>query len=330
MYLTDEQIIEGWRKGDPELTQCYFYGYCQVAYNLFKQPYHLGTPALDFFAIAHELYLSLSRKQWAPLLRKPKELSLRSWIVNGFRFTMLDLMKSDHPCGEVDLTSVAEIASDESSSIRQELQELNDRYYGMDEIAHAVFQNMFIEGYSGVEVAERFQISASAVSQRYRKMLSRVVIPYFRETETRSCQYLVPSSYDTCRDKRQRPVAMESGWITSLKPNEIFVFGSNLYGFHDGGAAALAVERFGAKQGVGVGPCGQSYAIPTMQGGVRTIARYVNDFINFACSHKRKRFLVTAIGCGCAGFKPIEIAPLFKEAEGVRNIVLPREFVGVL
>ena len=55
MNLTDEQIIEGWLKGDPKLTQYYFYGYCQVAYNLLKQRYNLRTPALDFFANAHEL-----------------------------------------------------------------------------------------------------------------------------------------------------------------------------------------------------------------------------------------------------------------------------------
>ena len=59
--------------------------------------------------------------------------------------------------------------------------------------------------------------------------------------------------------------------ISNLKPNEIFVFGSNLAGMHGGGAAWIAYERFGAIMGQGVGLQGQSYAIPTMQGGVETI-----------------------------------------------------------
>ena len=329
MNWTDEQIIDGWRKGDPELTQRYFYGYCQVAYNLLRQQYGLGSPALDFFAIAHELYLSLSRKQWAPLLRKPKELSLRSWIVNGFRFTMLDLMKTDKPCGDVDLTSVAEVACDESSSIRQELQELNDRYYAGDQIAHAVFQMMFIEGYSGAEVAKRFHISPSTVSQRYRKMMQRVVVPYFSEND--ACAVAPKGSSNIHRRIcENRPSMYEPGFITSLRPNEIFVFGSNLYGYHDGGVAALAAERFGAKQGVGVGLSGQSYAIPTMQGGIETIVPYVDDFIEFAQDYRQYQFLVTAIGCGCAGFKPEEIAPLFAETMYLDNVVLPQAFRRVL
>ena len=64
--------------------------------------------------------------------------------------------------------------------------------------------------------------------------------------------------------------------ITELKANEVFVFGSNLAGSHGGGAAALAFRKFGAVWGEGVGLQGQSYAIPTMQGGVETIKPYVD------------------------------------------------------
>ena len=70
--------------------------------------------------------------------------------------------------------------------------------------------------------------------------------------------------------------------ISELKENEIFVFGSNLAGAHGGGAARLAYNRFGAVWGEGVGLHGQTYAIPTMQGGVETIKSYVDEFIRFA------------------------------------------------
>ena len=114
--------------------------------------------------------------------------------------------------------------------------------------------------------------------------------------------------------------------ITELKPNEIFVFGSNLAGAHSGGAARLAYNRFGAIWGQGVGLQGQSYAIPTMQGGVETIKPYVDEFIRFAKQHLEQKFLVTKIGCGIAGFKVDEIAPLFYHAIDSENIVLPKEF----
>ena len=115
--------------------------------------------------------------------------------------------------------------------------------------------------------------------------------------------------------------------ISELKENEIFVFGSNLAGAHGGGAARLAYNRFGAVWGEGVGLHGQTYAIPTMQGGVETIKPYVDEFIRFAKEHNRLTFLVTPIGCGIAGFRDEEIAPLFTEAIDVNNIILPMEFV---
>ena len=111
--------------------------------------------------------------------------------------------------------------------------------------------------------------------------------------------------------------------ITELKTNEIFVFGSNLAGAHGGGAAYTAYRKFGAIWGQGVGLQGQSYAIPTMQGGVDTIRPYVDEFIAFAKVHPELTFLVTRVGCGIAGFTNEEIAPLFSEAHAVPNIVLP-------
>ncbi len=122
-------------------------------------------------------------------------------------------------------------------------------------------------------------------------------------------------------DKRYTPER-----ITELKAKEIFVFGSNLAGAHAGGAARIAMEKFGAVWGQGVGLQGQSYAIPTMQGGVETIKPYVDKFISFAKSHAELVFLVTRIGCGIAGFKDEEIAPLFAAALNIDNIILPETF----
>lgn len=115
--------------------------------------------------------------------------------------------------------------------------------------------------------------------------------------------------------------------ITSLARNEIFVFGSNLAGRHGGGAAYAAYKKFGAVWGQGVGLFGQSYAIPTMQGGVDTIRPYVDEFIQFAKARPELTFYVTRIGCGIAGFRDADIAPLFAAALALPNVILPRTFV---
>lgn len=115
-------------------------------------------------------------------------------------------------------------------------------------------------------------------------------------------------------------------FITSLRENEIFVFGSNLRGIHAGGAAHMAHVRFGAEMGKGSGRQGQSYAIPTMQGGVETIRPFVDLFLAYASQHKELHFLVTPIGCGIAGFEPADIAPLFEAAKDMKNVSLPESF----
>lgn len=119
-------------------------------------------------------------------------------------------------------------------------------------------------------------------------------------------------------------------WITDLEPDAVFVFGSNIHGGHGGGAAYIAWKQFGAIMGCGVGLQGQSYAIPTMQGGVDTIKPYVEDFTSYAREHKELFFYVTRIGCGIAGFDDAEIAPLFADAFQLENVCLPKSFATYL
>lgn len=106
----------------------------------------------------------------------------------------------------------------------------------------------------------------------------------------------------------------------------ILVFGSNLAGRHGKGAAKDAMQHYGAEYGVGVGPSGHSYAIPTKDERVRTlpledIARHVRDFLEYAGAHPKQTFLVTPIGTGLAGYTHEEIAPLFEGAP--ENCLLP-------
>lgn len=118
--------------------------------------------------------------------------------------------------------------------------------------------------------------------------------------------------------------------ITSLGVDEIFVFGSNLRGMHCGGAARTAVKLFGARMGQGEGIQGQSYAIPTMFGSVDEIRPYVDRFIDLATEWDQTTFYVTRIGCGIAGFKDSDIAPLFDRAFDLYNVRLPKSFVDII
>jgi hypothetical protein len=136
-----------------------------------------------------------------------------------------------------------------------------------------------------------------------------------------------PELEDTRTNKKQR---FTPNRINKLAFNEVFVFGSNLKGHHNGGAAKIALEKFGAKYGQGIGKQGQSYAIPTMQGGVETIILYVNDFIEYAKKHTDRYFLVTRIGCGIAGFSDEQIAPLFERAISLSNVILPKSFFYII
>ena len=114
-------------------------------------------------------------------------------------------------------------------------------------------------------------------------------------------------------------------WIDQLAENEVFVFGSNPDGSHTGGAAAHAVKHFGAIVGQGEGPQGQSYAIPTT-GDFILFAQAVQRFIAYAADHTDKRFLVTRVGCGNAGYDVHRVARLFVDAIKIENIALPEEF----
>lgn len=113
--------------------------------------------------------------------------------------------------------------------------------------------------------------------------------------------------------------------ITHLEPNEVFVFGSNAEGHHGGGAAAFAMHHFGAVWGQGEGLQGQSYALPTM-GGLTALSEAVGRFAQYAEAHPQLRFLVTAVGCGVAGYPVSDIAPLFRNCINLENVTLPAEF----
>lgn len=369
--LTDDEILEGFRNADEHIVKEYFYGYCRVAYCIYDRCYDLQyKPGMDFYSLAHEYYLALINHDFRQLEDRKPTMSLKTWMVNGFRFLVLDKLKGlkkeqlkeslEERMGNTRLKF--DVHDDEfAEEFRNTIDEICRTYYGRDSRNSIILQMLFVEGFKGKEIAAQLGISQPAVTERYNRMMHDVVVPYFKRYFVTN-KYGLPTRYekfmeDECSYSMARPSVgakmprpsvganrdfifrdmdkkkkgrVTPSWIDDLQENEVFVFGSNLAGMHGGGAARVARLRFGAVMGNGVGMQGRSYAIPTMQGGTETIRPYVNDFIAYAKEHPELTFLVTPIGCGIAGFEPEDIAPLFEEASNVENIWLPKSFWEVL
>lgn len=369
--LTDDEILEGFRNADEHIVKEYFYGYCRVAYCIYDRCYDLQyKPGMDFYSLAHEYYLALIKHDFRQLEDRKSTMSLKTWMVNGFRFLVLDKLKGlkkeqlkeslEERMGNTHLRF--DVHDDEfAGEFRSTIDEICRTYYGRDSRNSIILQMLFVEGFKGKEIAAQLGISQPAVTERYNRMMHDVVVPYFKRYFVTN-KYGLPTRYekfmeDECSYSMARPSVgakmprpsvganrdfifrdmkeiytgrVTPSWIDNLQENEVFVFGSNLAGMHGGGAARVARLRFGAVMGKGVGMQGRSYAIPTMQGGTETIRPYVNDFIAYAKKHPELTFLVTPIGCGIAGFEPEDIAPLFEKASNVENIWLPKSFWEVL
>lgn len=347
----EEAIISGFRRGDADIIRRYFYGYCEVGYRIYDQRYQLSEKEnLDFMSLAHQYAIYLMEHDWKPLEDHSPDISLRTWLINGFRFVVLDALKwYRKEYGSItfdDYLQSFDMSSDLRLQFNRVVMDLCD-HAPLSRDERVIIQMMLLQGFKGKEVAEKIGMTPSAVSQKYKKLKENIIVPYFKQNfdldldmpEVVDEQALLfaeratmlgsyaPESYacysisEYMEQKRTTPE-----FITELQPNEIFVFGSNLKGLHGGGAAYTAYRKFGAIMGQGVGLQGQSYAIPTMQGNVETIRPYVDEFIEFAKQHPELTFLVTRIGCGIAGFSDHEISPLFAKAHDMENIVLPENW----
>ena len=346
--MSDSEILKGFRRGDSAIIQRYFYEYCHMAYYLYDQKYELSKKEnLDFMSLAHQYALFLMEHDWKPLEDRSPNVKLSTWMVNGFRYVVLDALKwYKKEYGSITFEDYL-CSFDVKDNLRLEFNKAIEELccHHIDREERYIIEMLLISGFKTKEVAEQMGVTPSAITQKYNKIKQQIIIPYFKENfdldfdmpevideremvlaeasfdmaqtpESTANAYIIKMS--TMEKKRTTPE-----FITALQPREIFVFGSNLKGMHGGGAAYVAYKKFGAIMGQGVGLQGQSYGIPTMQGGVETIRPYVDEFIQFAKDHQELTFLVTRIGCGIAGFTDYEISPLFEKAHDVENIVLP-------
>ena len=183
--LSDKEIISGFRKGDSDIIRDYFYGYCEVGYHIFDLRYQLrGKQNLDFMSLAHQYAIYLMEHDWKPLEDHSPSVSLKTWLINGFRFVVLDALKWYHKeYGSItfeDYLQSFDISSDLHLQFHRMIEDLCD-HVPMDRYDRIIIMMILERGFKGKDVAAQMGMTPSAVSQRYKKLKEEIIIPYFRE-----------------------------------------------------------------------------------------------------------------------------------------------------
>nr|WP_294799414.1 hypothetical protein [Prevotella sp.] len=189
--LSDDEILQGFKDADARIVREYYYGYCRVAYCIYDKRYDLQhKPGMDFFSLAHEYYLYLCEHDFKPLEDRKPSMSLKTWMVNGFRFLLLDKLKEvvkEHRFESFEARQESrKMQFDVTDNhfehdLYQTIEDIGNFYYGRDSKNSIILKMLYIEGFRGKDVAAQLGISHSAVTQRCQKMMHDVVIPYFQE-----------------------------------------------------------------------------------------------------------------------------------------------------
>lgn len=192
VQLSDEQIrfdtwlLTGFQLGHEGITRQYFYGYCLIAYKKLNQYYNLSDkPGLDFYSLVHDYYLYLYEHDWKPLEDKSPRVKLSTWMLHGFRFLVLDKLKQYNREYEKMGADTDNVPEREESTITKEfadcVEDICATHFSHDSKAALIARKVLIEGYQLNEVAQCLHMSPSAVSQRYKTMREKVIIPYFKK-----------------------------------------------------------------------------------------------------------------------------------------------------
>ena len=274
-----------------------------------------------------------------------KDITHKDYCPNGctplfdaLGFTLMELkeiMGTPDTLGYVTIITDGEENSSRRYSLHQ-VRELIDELKKRDVIFSFIGANI-----DAAEYAKNLNISNSmqfvqddegtrAMWERERrgKMRSGAKMSFMKKfaSEEFNCCFSISENSGSYYQEEVDKNRVTPAFVNSLKENEIFVFGSNVAGIHNGGAAGYAKNHFGAIDGQAEGLQGQSYAIPTDGVSEKELYQAICRFCDFASSHSDLTFYVTAIGCGNAGFSPYTVAPMFRDAVKLKNVKLPIEF----
>ena len=183
--LSDEEIMSGFREGDADIIREYFYGYCRVGYNIFDQRYQLrGKENLDFMSLAHQYALYLMEHGWKPLEDHSPNISLKTWLINGFRYVVLDALKwYRKEYGSItfeDYLRSFDVSDDLRLQFNRIVEDLCD-HAPLDRKERLIINMLLLQGFKSKEIAVELGMTPSAISQKYKKLKEEIVVPYFKK-----------------------------------------------------------------------------------------------------------------------------------------------------
>ena len=265
--------MSGFREGDAYIIREYFYGYCQVGYNIFDQRYQLREKEnLDFISLAHQYALYLMEHDWKPLEDHSPNVSLKTWLINGFRYVVLDALKwYRKEYGSItfeDYLRSFDVTSDLRLQFNKMVEDVCD-HAPLDRQERLIINMLLLQGFKSKEIAAQMGMTPSAISQKYKKLKEQIIVPYFRKNfdidldmpEVMDERTILSREATMGEASMPAPIMAESmayedldfireevmdqkrttpEFITELQPGEIFVFGSYLKGLHGGGGAYIA------------------------------------------------------------------------------------------
>lgn len=184
-HLDEKEIITGFKLKNPQITQRYFYGFCKKAYTTWDKKYQLlEKEELDFYTLSNDYYYRIASNNWKELEEERKTASLETWIIGGFRYSVLDALEKynteqDKKFKSLPLENYSgkiSILADNTSNI--DFTQIRDVIL-KDSINKIIFDKYHIQGYNMKEIAEELKITPSAVSQRYKSII-KIITHYYK------------------------------------------------------------------------------------------------------------------------------------------------------
>ena len=179
----DEKIVAGLCACDARVTKDHYYRYCRRAYDIFDHRYQLrGKPGLDFYSLAHDYYIRLLSHHFRPLLDKPADVPLSTWMARGFHFVVLDALKAynkEFGC-RADETADAVLqyvqTAPEGNPLLRYLSGCVAAHYADPQMGQLA-EKVLLEGYKQKEVAGQMGLTPAAINTRWQKLMHEVVVP---------------------------------------------------------------------------------------------------------------------------------------------------------
>ena len=167
--LSEQAIISGFRKGDANIIREYFYGYCQAGYYIFDQRYQLSEKEnLDFMSLAHQYAIYLMEHDWKPLEDHSPNVSLKTWLINGFRYVVLDALKwYKKEYGSItfeDYLRSFDVTSDLRLQFNRMVEDVCD-HAPLDRQERLLIDMLLLRGFKGKEIAAQMGMTPSTVFQ---------------------------------------------------------------------------------------------------------------------------------------------------------------------